>query len=118
MTVIELAKDNELQQADIFHISEFIVSSIEIKPSDKKNNTIGAQEAILDSLADMLEKMLTLNQDLSKQNKIEIIHLLNKLKINKEYIQLIKDNGDDDLKNLQVASARFAKKSQSAFNGD
>jgi hypothetical protein len=121
MTVIELAKDNELKQTDIFHISEFIVSFIEIKPSAKKEKTISAKEAILDSLADMLEKMLTLNTNLSKQNKIEIIHLLNKLKVNKEYMQLIKSGSEideDRLSDLQAASSRLFKKSQSAFHSD
>jgi len=49
----------------------------------KDSKLVNKKEAIFDSLAGILENMLTNNLHLSKQKKVEIIHLLNKLKANK-----------------------------------
>jgi hypothetical protein len=65
--------------------------------------------------------MLAYNLHLSRQKKIEIMHLLNKLKANKEYIQLVKGNLVHDqqaLADMQAASVRLGKKSQLAFEMD
>ncbi len=106
---------------DILNISGLIMHAIEVKGSVKRQKTIDTKETILNSLANMLENMLTNNLDLSKQKKVEIIHLLNKLKANKEYMQLVKGNLINDhqaLADMRVASERLAKKSQSAFEMD
>ncbi len=122
MTMIEqLEKDATIEETDILNISGLIMQAIEVKSSVKRQKTIDTKETILDSLADMLENMLTNNLDLSKQKKVEIIHLLNKLKANKEYMQLVKGNLINDqhaLVDMRVASERLAKKSQSAFEMD
>ncbi len=122
MTMIEqLEKDAVIEEMDILNISGLIMQAIEIKSSVKRQKTINTKETILDSLADILENMLTNNLHLSKQKKVEILHLLNKLKANKEYMQLVKGNLINDqraLADLQAASGRLAKKSQSAFEMD
>ena len=41
----------------------------------ERQNAINTKETILNSLADMLEKMLTNTLNLSKQKKVEIIHV-------------------------------------------
>jgi len=87
----------------------------------KKSKLVNKKEAILDSDTDILENMLTNNLHLSKQKKVEIIHWLNKLKANKEYMQMVKGNLANDqqaLADIQAASERLAKKSQSAFEMD
>jgi len=106
---------------DILNISGLIMQAIEVKNSVKKQKTIDTKEAIVDSLADILENMLTNNLHLSRQKKVEIIHLLNKLKANKEYMQLVKGNMTNDkqaLADMRAASERLGKKSQSAFEMD
>jgi len=86
----------------------------------KKSKLVDTKETILDSPVDMLENMLTSNFNLSRQEKVEIIHLLNKVKANKEYMQLVKGNliNDRALADMRAASERMAKKSQSAFEID
>jgi hypothetical protein len=122
MTMIEqLEKDAVIEEMDIFNISGLIMQAIEVKSSVKRQKTIDTKEIILDSLADILENMLTNNLNLSKQKKVEIIHLLNKLKANKEYMQLLKGNlisNQQALADMQTASVRLGKKSQSAFEMD
>ena len=122
MTVLEqLEKDSVIEEMDIVTISGIIMQVIEVKSSARRQATINTKEAILDSLADMLEKMLTVNLHLSKQNKVEIIHLLNKLKANKEYMHVVKENltsNKQTILDIQAASERLAKKSQSAFELD
>jgi hypothetical protein len=121
MTVAAFEKENELKGTDILSISELVTYALEVKGTDLKKNTIAAKETILDSLAEMLEKMLTLDIDLSKQKKIETIHLLNKLKANKEYMQLVKGSSAGNKKafdDVYKASERMLKKSQSAFGVD
>ncbi|HEY8780982.1 MAG TPA: hypothetical protein VIM16_05140 [Mucilaginibacter sp.] len=122
MTMLEqLEKDAVIEEMDILNISGLIMQAIEVKNSVKKQKTIDTKEAIVDSLADILENMLTNNLHLSRQKKVEIIHLLNKLKANKEYMQLVKGNMTNDkqaLADMRAASERLGKKSQSAFEMD
>jgi len=121
MTVLELERDSRLEGKDIQDISNYIISFIGVKNQVKEQTAIAVKEAILDSLSDMLEKMLTSNTELLKKEKIEIVHLLGKLKANKEYMQLIKGNMAENkqaLSDLHTASKRMFKKSQSAFGND
>jgi hypothetical protein len=112
MILEQLEKNAVIEETDILNISGLIMQAIEVKSSVKRQKTIDTKETILDSLADMLENILTNNLNLSKQKKVEIIHLLNKLKANKEYMQLIKGNLINDhqaLGDMRVASERLAK---------
>ncbi len=122
MTMLEqLEKDAAIEETDIFMVSEIIMQAIEVKNTTERETTINTREAILDSFSGMLEKMLTINLHLSKQKKVEIIHLLNKLKANKEYMNLLKGNLTADkqaFSDMLAASERLSKKSQSAFEGD
>jgi len=121
MTVLHLEQKNKLQQAYILHISELVASAIEIKGSIKTAKAVDSKESILDSLAKMLEMMLTLDINLTKERKLEAIHLLTKLKANKEYMQLIKGNitgQTEAFSQLHEASGRMFNKSQSAFGND
>jgi hypothetical protein len=117
----QLEKDAAIEETDIFMVSEIIMQAIEVKNTTERETTINTREAILDSFSGMLEKMLTINLHLSKQKKVEIIHLLNKLKANKEYMNLLKGNLTADkqaFSDMLAASERLSKKSQSAFEGD
>ena len=121
MTVAAFEKENELKETDILSISELVAYGIEINDGIKNEQKIDAKESILDSLANMLEKMLTLDIDLSKKRKLDIIHLLNKLKANKEYMQMVKGNligNKQAAADVYKASERMFKKSQSAFGVD
>jgi hypothetical protein len=122
MTALEqLEKDSAIEETDIVTISGIIMHVIEAKNSARAETVISGKETILDSLTDILEKMLVMNINLSKQDKVEIIHLLNKLKANKEYIQIVKDNlkgNKQAFTDIQAASERLGKKSQSAFELD
>lgn len=121
MTVLELEQENKIQESDILHISELVAYAIELKGSVKQKEIVDSKESILDSLANMLEMMLTLDLNLTREKKLEVIHLLSKLKANKDHMNLVKGNMTDKqqaLSNLHAASERMFKKSQSTFGGD
>lgn len=122
MTMLEqLEKDAKIEKIDIFAISGIIMDAIEVKNSVQKETAIETSETILDSLIDILERMVVNDPDLSKQKKITIIHLINKLKANKEYMQYLKGNLISDkkvLSDMLIASERLGKKSQLAFELD
>lgn len=74
-----------------------------------------------ESIVDSLEIMLTSDIDLTREKKLEVIHLLSKLKANKEHMKLVKASIADQQQafyKLHAASERMFKKSQSAFGGD
>ena len=121
MAIMELEKENKLQEADILHISELVAYAIDLKGSVRREEIVNSKESILDSLAEMLEMMLTLNINLSREKKLEVIHLLSKLKANKEHMKLIRGNiagRQETFAKLHAASAHMFKKSQSAFGND
>lgn len=118
---MELEQENKLQEADILHISELVAYAIDLKGAVKRGETVNSKESILDALAKMLEMMLTLDINLTREKKLDVIHLLSKLKANKEHMNLVKGSIADQqqaLSNLHAASERMFKKSQSAFGND
>jgi len=121
MTMLELEKENKLQEADILHISKLVTHAIELKAFEKKGELVDSKGYILDSLSKMLEMMLTMDIDLSRKEKLDAIGLLSKLKANKEYMTLVKGSITDNqqaFSDLYTASGRMFKKSQSAFGND
>ncbi len=71
MTVLEqLEKDAEIGEVDILNICGFIMHAIEVNAIGKKHEAISIKETILDSLAGILEKMLTKNLNFSTQAKV------------------------------------------------
>jgi len=121
MTVLELEQENKLQKTDILHISELVAHAIELNDSVKKEKIVDSKETILDSLAKMLEMLLTSDINLPRERKLEVIHLLTKLKATKEHMKLVKGNIIEQKKAFterRTSSAHMFKKSQSAFEGN
>lgn len=122
MTALQqLEMDSVIEESDILVISGIIMKLIDVKSTVKTQQTINARENLLDSLAGMLEKMLTNNLHLSRQDKVSIVHSLDKLRAQKEYMQFLKEvkkNGKQTISDIQIASGRLSKKSQSAFELD
>jgi hypothetical protein len=121
MAVMELEQENKLQEADILHISELVAYAIDLKGAVKRGETVNSKESILDALAKMLEMMLTSDINLTREKKLDVIHLLSKLKANKKHMNLVKGSIADQqqaLSNLHAASEHMFKKSQSAFGND
>lgn len=118
MTVLELEKESRLESKDIQDISNYIFSFIHVDPPVIDETTVPVINNFLSSTADFLEKRLTSGDIISKKEKLEIVHLLTKLKANKEYIGIInKTSGESKqaIADLKIASERMFKKSQSAF---
>jgi hypothetical protein len=121
MTVVELENENKLHETDIHNISELVAYAIDLKSSVESKKTVDSKESILDSLAGMLEMMLTTDIGLTREKKLNIIHLLSKLKANKEYMNLLKGsllNQQRSVSKLRASSKHMLEKSQSAFGTD
>ncbi len=121
LKVMELEQENKLQEADILRISKLVAYAIDLKGTAEMEKIIDSKESILDSLAKMLEMMLTADINLTREKKLDVIHLLSKLKANKEHMQLVKGSIADQqqaFSKLYAASEHMFKKSQSAFGGD
>jgi CII-binding regulator of phage lambda lysogenization HflD len=119
--MVELEEENKLQQVDILHISELVAYSIILRDSIETEDIINSRESILTSLSEMLETMLTSDIKLSRERKLNVIHLLTKLKANKEYLELVKEHIQEQQQSLSdvgAASSRMFRKSQSAFGND
>ena|ERR1700710_2017795 len=121
MAVMELEQENKLQETDILRISELVAYAIDLKGTAELEKAVDSKESILDSLAKMLEMMLTSDINLTREKKLDVIHLLSKLKANKEHMKLVKGNIADQqqaFSKLHAASEHMFKKSQSAFGND
>jgi hypothetical protein len=121
MSVAELEKENKLQEHDILHISQLVVQAIDLTDFVQHQKTVIFKESILDYLVKMLEMMLTSDISLSREKKIEAVHLLSKLKANKEHMELVKGSlvkQQQTLSAVYTASEHMFKKSQSAFGDD
>src|SRR6185312_5775145 len=116
MTALQqLGMDSAIEESDMVVISGIIMKLIAVNPTVRRQQTINTREGVLDSLTNMLENMLTANLHLSKQDKIAIVQSLDKLKTQKEYMELLKsqiNNSKQAILDIQSASKRLAKKSQ------
>lgn len=104
---------NAINENDLTRISGLLFESFFINRPYKRESTVNYKESMIDSFIDLLNKMLGQQTGLSKEKKLDTIILLDKLKTQKENLELIKSNISTS--DIQEASKRLSKKSQSAF---
>jgi hypothetical protein len=104
---------NVIEEGDLTKMGSILIESIFIKRMYKKESVIAYKEDMLDGLADLLRKILIEDSGLSKDAKLNVINLLDKLKTQKENLEILKSQVS--AADIQQASERLSKKSQSAF---
>ena len=104
---------NVVEKEDITLMSYLLYESISIKRAYKSEHIVDSKEEILNIFTSLFEKVLTERSLLSKKDKINVIHFIDKLNTQKENLEIIK--GNILTKDIKAASKRLGKKSQSAF---
>ncbi len=104
---------NIIDEDDLTKISNAIIESVLIKRVYKQDSVISYKEDMLDSLAELLKKILFNDTHISKETKLNVICLLDKVNTQKELLEMIRSKVSPE--DLLIASQRLSKKSQSAF---
>ncbi|MDR3697877.1 hypothetical protein [Mucilaginibacter sp.] len=114
MIIIEKADNiNAIKADDMSNINRVLFDSIYINDIYIKDSEVDYKEDMIDRFAEILNKMLLQNVELSDDAKLNIINLLDKLNTQKENLEMIKLK--TSIADVQQASERLSKKSQSAF---
>lgn len=104
---------NVLEEGDLNKLGSILFDSLSINKIDKKISVVSYKEAMINGVADLLKKMLIQDREISGELKLNIIDLLDKLHTQKEHLEIIKSNILQT--DIEQASKRLSKKSQSAF---
>jgi hypothetical protein len=104
---------NAIDENDLTKISGLLFESFSINRQYKRESLVNYKEDLIDSFMELLNKLLAQQTGLSKERKLDTIDLLDKLKTQKENLEMIKSN--ISLSDIEQASARLTKKTQSAF---
>lgn len=114
MTTIEkYENDNTLKAHDFDEFSKLMFQSFLRKNDYKNNELLKKKEELIASLTQFLEKFLELQFLDSKKDRLNLIDLIDKMNIQKELIELQKNQ--INLKEIEAAGKSLGKKSQSAF---
>jgi|GEM_PF-2231312 hypothetical protein len=113
ITTDNLDSINAIQEDDLSKINLLLFESLYINDIYINDSVVDFKENMIDSFAELLKKMLLQNIEISNDSKLNIINLLDKLNTQKENLEAIKLK--TTISDLQQASKRLSKKSQSAF---
>lgn len=102
-------KVNEEEAKEAFHV---LASSLIFDSSYNTKAELHNKSIFISFLSTILEEALRNNVVKSKQERLKLIKLLDKLKQQKEAVEFAKGNEV----NLQIAAERLGKKAQSAFS--
>lgn len=114
VTVDNIREMNAIEEEDFVRMTNILYESLLNKRLYKKQFVIEYKENIVESLIDLLKKMLSGGSSMSKQKRLSIINTLDKLKTQKEYFELMRSGVSVD--DIQQASKRLGKKTQSSFS--
>ncbi|MBI3517742.1 MAG: hypothetical protein HY062_00095 [Bacteroidetes bacterium] len=109
----EIRTLNKIGQNELKGISDILFHSFEIKKDYRDKKTINKKEFLIEGFVEYLKKYLELNPKMSRKDKLEIIHFIDKLKIQTEILELLSGNLTES--GITIAGKRLGKKSQSAF---
>lgn len=116
MTTIEkYENENALKAHDFDAFSKLMFQSFLINRNSTDNEILNKKEELISSLTTFLEKFLELKFADSKQDTLKLIDLIDKMNIQKELVELQKNQ--INLTEIEAAAQSLGKKSQSAFKG-
>lgn len=116
MTAIDtLVKENKLDLRDFDRVTKLVYHSCVIDESneDDSNQILVKKEELLSHFGQFLEKYLELEFLSSKKEKLELINFIDKINLQKELLELLKN--ESHFSQIQKAGQKLGKKSQSAF---
>ncbi len=113
ITLENVGRVNAIDESDLGKISKVLFESLSLKKTYKDESVVTYNEYVIDVIANLFKKMLVQDATLTPESKLNVIDLLDKLKTQKENLDLIKS--DISLADIKQASKRLSKKAQSAF---
>ena len=114
MTVLEkLEKQNTIEEQEFDRMSKFVFNSFLINRNYKSHNYLNKKEEMIISFTQFLEKYLELQFLSSKKDKLELINFIDKINMQKELVEL--QRNEISILQIRLAGKRLGKKSQSAF---
>lgn len=113
-TIIEnLEQKNTIDEQDLDKISKLVFHSFLINRNYKSHNFLDKKEELLIQFTQFLEKYLELQFLSSKKDKLELINFIDKMNMQKELLELQKN--ETNILNIKTAGQSLGRKSQSAF---
>lgn len=114
MTILEkYENENTLEEQDFDKVSKLMFQSFLIKGNYKNQNFLDKKEELISYFTQFLEKFLELQFLNSKKDKLHIINFIDKMNIQKELVELRKN--ETTLEEIEKAGKSLGRKSQSAF---
>ena len=113
ITIAELDTINVVNEDDLSKINIVLLESFLVNNFNLNEEVVIYKENIIDGFMELLKKMMSQNSEMSKESRLIVIKLLDKLNVQKENLEIIKLK--TDISDIRKASERLSKKSQSAF---
>lgn len=114
MTTLEkIEQKNNIEEQEFGKMSKLLFQSFIITKKYKSFTFLGKKEELINYFTEFLEKFLDLQLVTSKRDKLELINFIDKMNVQKELLELKKNQITPA--EIQLAGKRLGKKSQSAF---
>lgn len=114
MTTLEkYENENTLEEQDFDKVSKLMFQSFLIKRNYKSHNFLDKKEELISYFTEFLEKYLELQFLNSKKDKLSLIDFIDKMNMQKELVELKKN--ETTLEEIEIAGKSLGRKSQSAF---
>ena len=110
-----LDKSNSFSQKDITNISEHLFNVFLIDYDEMDRNKVKNRSEILNLFMSTLNKFLYSELIEEKKDKLEIVLMINQLKVQKELLELFNSDDPDKRLELEKVAERFGRKSQSSI---
>ena len=110
-----IEQGNDFSKSEISSISEQLFEVFYLD-MDKMNKSFESRNQLLKKFIEILTAALYSDLLADKKKKVEIVKMINKLKIQQELLDLLnKDDYDESKEKLLKTSERFGKKAQSSI---
>lgn len=114
MTTLEkYENENMLEEQDFDKVSKLMFQSFLVKGGYKNHDFLDKKEELISYFTQFLEKYLELQFLSSKKDKLSIIDFIDKMKLQKELVELKKN--ETTREEIEKAGKSLGRKSQSAF---
>ena len=113
MTAIERYEmKNRIQEQEFDHAMSNIFHSFIVDGSYGEEMHLDQKGGMLEQVAQLLETYIDLKFNISRKEKLDILHLLDKINRQRAFLEIKKN--ELNLSNIKTASKRFGKKAQSS----
>jgi hypothetical protein len=106
-------QQNTIEEQDFDKMFKLVFHSLLINRNYKSHNLLDKKEELIIYFTQFLEKYLELQFLSSKKDKLQLINFIDKMNMQKELLEL--QRNETDITQIKLAGQRLGRKSQSAF---